>query len=343
MDITKCSKCLEVISNEFKVISAESETMEVSLFEDMRKSQILPEIASSEESKILCKSCKFWLENFYKKQISEAQKLSSMLDFSIQDCENQLIYLAASQPINKFQIDSESSSLSKTRSKLSRQIEKYTSAIKDLDDDYLSLNQQELDSSYQTFTDYDSYLEQSTRIKVLTSEIGYLSSTNLLFSLFRIGSEGRLGTINGMRLGRLDHLPVPWEEINAAWGHCALLLSTLHRLKSFKSKSINIYPLGACTRLSYRRDDHNRYELYFSEYNFTNLITNFNTAQCLFLEILEEFAEALREQQGMPYPISKGVIGGCSVMFDPIHKEIWCQALRFVLQDLNFLLHKLSS
>ena len=54
-----------------------------------------------------------------------------------------------------------------------------------------------------------------------------LQRTNVYNDTFCISHDGKFGTINGLRLGRLSNVPVDWPEINAAWGHALLLLQTV--------------------------------------------------------------------------------------------------------------------
>lgn len=51
---------------------------------------------------------------------------------------------------------------------------------------------------------------------------------------FCIGHDGVFGTVNGLRLGRVNGVVVEWAEINAAWGQTLLLLYTIARKLEFK-------------------------------------------------------------------------------------------------------------
>lgn len=59
----------------------------------------------------------------------------------------------------------------------------------------------------------------------LKTQLEKLSSINVLNAAFHIWQQGSFCTINGFRLGTLPHSPVEWNEINAAWGQTALLLT----------------------------------------------------------------------------------------------------------------------
>lgn len=71
-----------------------------------------------------------------------------------------------------------------------------------------------------------------------------LEKTNALNATFHIWHSGHFGTINTFRLGRLPSEPVDWNEINAAWGQCALLLNALARKINFKFSNYQIVPFG---------------------------------------------------------------------------------------------------
>ncbi|GAA5885594.1 hypothetical protein JCM3774_000106, partial [Rhodotorula dairenensis] len=66
-----------------------------------------------------------------------------------------------------------------------------------------------------------------TRLAHGRRELEKLQRTNVYNDAFCIGQEAGFGTINGLRLGRLPGVNVEWPEINAAWGHTVLLLSTI--------------------------------------------------------------------------------------------------------------------
>jgi beclin len=335
-----CNKCLQTIPDENLDTTGEAEAMEVSLFEDMKKTEILTQMADSQDPSVLCKSCGYWLEEWYIKQITELEHEAANLDASIQSCESQLEYFEKIKIPEEPSLINEINSVIESHTEIKTQITHYIKTLETLNADYLALAQEENSSLYALLTDLDSSLEVQKRLETVNSEINFLSSTNLLFRIFSIDSNGKFGTINRMRLGRSDSVPVPWNEINAAWGQCALLLSTLFKISSTKSKIVNIYPLGPYSRISYIRDDEKRFELFFSDYNY-NLIKRYNEAQNMFLEAVSELSRGIKDF-GMPYLIGSRSIEGLQIAFDPIFKDRWTQALRFLLQDLNYLLHKLS-
>jgi len=82
--------------------------------------------------------------------------------------------------------------------------------------------------------------------------------------LFRIDTDGPVGTINGLRYGKLTQTDPPWEEVNAAWGHVAMGTSMI--LKWLRNtceeskwmigplKIYRIQPVGSTSRLENRLD-----------------------------------------------------------------------------------------
>lgn len=65
------------------------------------------------------------------------------------------------------------------------------------------------------------------QIDVASAQLESLQRTNVWNDVFHIWKAGPFATVNGARLGRLGEANVTWEEINAAWGHCVLLLHTM--------------------------------------------------------------------------------------------------------------------
>lgn len=71
-------------------------------------------------------------------------------------------------------------------------------------------------------------------------QIKKLSGLNVLNTTFHIWNQGNFGTINGFRLGRLPCSPVEWNEINAAWGQAALLLTVTFNGFSFLFSCVTV-------------------------------------------------------------------------------------------------------
>uniref|UniRef100_F1L1E5 Beclin-1-like protein n=1 Tax=Ascaris suum TaxID=6253 RepID=F1L1E5_ASCSU len=79
----------------------------------------------------------------------------------------------------------------------------------------------------------------------LKTQLEKLSSINVLNAAFHIWQQGSFCTINGFRLGTLPHSPVEWNEINAAWGQTALLLTVLIKgEEDFHLRDYEIFPMG---------------------------------------------------------------------------------------------------
>ena len=78
-------------------------------------------------------------------------------------------------------------------------------------------------------------------------ELERLERTNVWADVFRISSDSGIGTICGLRLGRMNQ-NVEWSEINAAWGHVAFLLySVSNRLNIELNKWVMLYLLSWLT------------------------------------------------------------------------------------------------
>ena len=213
MNKITCEKCLEILSSEKTEEATETESMDVSFYEDMKKSQALAKIMDSEEPQILCKFCREKFEDYIKLQIADAEKESNLLDKSILECQKQILEL---ESIDEFDVITEIQLLAKSNDDALIDIIKCQQIIEELNQEYTLLLENEKIIEYNILTEYDNTLENSIRNCVINSEIQFLSSKSLLLRVFYISSFGKFGTINKMRLGRLDYEMVPWDEINAA-------------------------------------------------------------------------------------------------------------------------------
>lgn len=91
----------------------------------------------------------------------------------------------------------------------------------------------------------DDYKSLDCKLRYAQGQIERLKKLNVFTATFHIWHTGHFATINGFRLGRLPSVPVDWNEINAAWGHTAFLLSCLSKAIGMKEfQRYQIVPYG---------------------------------------------------------------------------------------------------
>ena len=74
----------------------------------------------------------------------------------------------------------------------------------------------------------DTLASLNAAIAQTQRDLASLARTNVYNDAFCIGHDGHgIGTVNGLRLGRVSGVNVDWAEINAAWGWTLLLLYTI--------------------------------------------------------------------------------------------------------------------
>jgi beclin 1 len=180
-------------------------------------------------------------------------------------------------------------------------------------------------------------LDQHLQMEV--EELAQLNRTNILNEAFHIWFDGHFGTINNFRLGKTPSEQVEWNEINAAWGHAALLLSTVARLRCVPWLKHQVVPMG-----SFSTVEPGRYELYGGAPVFW-ASSRFDKAMVGFLWCLNEVlqAERARTQEPVPYDIQDDKIGGLTIKLAANEPDQWTRALKFVLTNLKWLVGALSS
>ncbi|KAJ1304408.1 hypothetical protein OPQ81_005556 [Rhizoctonia solani] len=175
------------------------------------------------------------------------------------------------------------------------------------------------------------------------AELARLSRANVYNDAFCIGHDGVFGTINGLRLGRVTGVAVPWPEVNAAWGQALLLLHTIARKVGFVFEQYRLVPMGSCSRIERIGGDKAVYELFGSgELHIGRLLHNrrFDYGMVAFLECLRQIIEFAKTQESIefPYAIVKDKIGDASIKWQFNQEETWTRALRHVLLALKILL-----
>lgn len=173
-----------------------------------------------------------------------------------------------------------------------------------------------------------------------------LRKTNVYNDTFHISHDGPFGTINGLRLGSLETIRVPWQEINAALGNVVLLLATVVTKLNIKLQGYRLKPMGSTSRIEkYERDITNAskpkvtiLEAFSSgEYQIERLFNHSKLDNCMvaLLDILSQVAEKLREFDSsidIPYKMNKDKIGNLSVrLSSKTADEEWTNACKFLL------------
>lgn len=181
---------------------------------------------------------------------------------------------------------------------LDKEISKLTEKLKEknLEDDSLmeEINLQEV-------SQYEFQIElQNIQNQYVTSlnNLDLLRKTNIYNETFKISHNGPFGTINGLRLGSIHKIPVPWKEINAALGQVVLLLRLLSDQLNYPLKNYRLEPLGSYSKiLKYDITTKNwtTLEVYYDEnFKFTKLFhseTNFDKSLESLLDIVQQLSQ----------------------------------------------------
>lgn len=183
------------------------------------------------------------------------------------------------------------------------------------------------------------------RLQYTTEQLNRLKKTNVLNSAFYIWHNGHFGTINGLRLGRLQTVQVDWTEINAAWGQTAFLLSTLARHSGITFERYRLVPYGNQSFIEPLDGKKKTLPLYSSARIFTD--TKFDVAMVAFLDCLNQLKSHIENNSKpnfmLPYKIDKDKIGDPTKEFYSVKTQFntperWTKALKFVLTNLRWAL-----
>lgn len=185
------------------------------------------------------------------------------------------------------------------------------------------------------------------RLQYTSDQLNRLKKTNVLNSAFHIWHNGHFGTINGLRLGRLQTVQVDWTEINAAWGQTAFLLSTLARHSCIVFERYKLVPYGNQSFIEPLDGKKKPLPLYSSASFRIFTDTKFDMAMVAFLDCLNQLKSHIENNSKpnfmLPYKIDKDKIGDpnkefCSVKTQFNTPERWTKALKFVLTNLRWAL-----
>eukprot|EP01006_Ploeotia_vitrea_P030511 TRINITY_DN62905_c0_g1_i2.p1 TRINITY_DN62905_c0_g1~~TRINITY_DN62905_c0_g1_i2.p1 ORF type:complete len:399 (+),score=48.15 TRINITY_DN62905_c0_g1_i2:113-1309(+) len=159
-----------------------------------------------------------------------------------------------------------------------------------------------------------------------TEELNRLNNASIYNEAFHIWFDGHFGTINNFRLGRLRSQTVDPSEMNAAWGHAALLLHTIQRVRNIRWTKFQVLPCGSSPVVNPIEGGGSKttFELYtgaqgvfFAQKKFDKAMIGFLT--CLDEIIQQEMARfralpiANDQSMKVPYPIEGDKVGGLTI------------------------------
>lgn len=193
----------------------------------------------------------------------------------------------------------------------------------------------------------DDQMSAQFQLHYTTEELSRLKKTNVLNSTFHIWHNGHFGTINGLRLGRLQTVPVEWAEVNAAWGQTVFLLSTLARFTGVEFERYRLVPYGNQSFLEPLEGKRKLLPLYSSGGLRIFTDSKFDAAMVGFLDCLNQLKLHIEKTSQphflLPYSIDKDKIGDTNKEFYSIKtqfntQERWTKALKFLLTNLRWAL-----
>ena len=193
----------------------------------------------------------------------------------------------------------------------------------------------------------DDQMSAQFQLHYTSDQLNRLKKTNILNTTFHIWHNGHFGTINGLRLGRLQTVPVEWAEINAAWGQTVFLLSTLARFTGIEFERYRLVPYGNQSFLEPLEGKKKLLPLYSSAGLRIFTDSKFDAAMVGFLDCLNQLKVHIEKTSQphfmLPYNIDKDRIGDANKEFYSIKtqfntQERWTKALKFLLTNLRWAL-----
>jgi beclin 1 len=192
-------------------------------------------------------------------------------------------------------------------------------------------------------TKEEEKLSNERRADYILQEIKRLESTSSINGIniwYITTSEGDIGTVNGLRFGRLPSHQTPWSEINAAWGLCALLLYLLAKERKMTFSMYRIHPMGSHSKME-DIESKKVYDLFFTSPRQS--IQPFNQAMKCYLSCLKELSEFVEKKRAEKKHVlhsieeDSGKIGNYSVEYRSDSEVNWTRALKYLVIDLKYL------
>ncbi|KAI9292553.1 APG6-domain-containing protein [Neoconidiobolus thromboides FSU 785] len=242
---------------------------------------------------------------------------------------------------------------------LEKQLESLKLSIKELEeeDNYLKIEEE---NYWNEFNNYELQLNQfeincltiNSKYQFDLKQLEILHNTSIFNDLFHISQFDGIGTINGLRLGRLppEH-NTEWNEINAAWGQTVLALHVAANKLNFNFKKYTPYPNGSFSKILKENQDGTKeyYELFLppeSTFSRILLLRRYDYAMAGYLFCLEQihlYIQTLDPKFKLPYKIDNDRINNLPIHFQFHNLAQWSKALRYTLRNTKSILYFLTS
>ncbi|CAH8840819.1 unnamed protein product [Trichobilharzia szidati] len=218
---------------------------------------------------------------------------------------------------------------------------------------------EELDRATTQYNDQKlALMEAEEEMQCLESRLSYarshlrrLQRTNVLNVAFPIWYDGHIGVINGLHLGRLPNRPVGWEEINAAWGQCALLLQCISKKLNFTFQNYRVVPMGSQSKII-QLSISKEFPLYYTTGGMRLLSAGkFDTAMINFLDCVNQVQCVIEHSSNIQLPFrikDKGKLQDSdgqvySIRWNGNSEENWTKALKMMLINMKWIIAALSA
>lgn len=227
------------------------------------------------KEEIICEDCLKRRNSIEEKEIEQLEKEVKELEerIKIVDQDTEIMEKKTSQNeldlMNKAEIE-----ILKQISCFENEQENKKREINDLVELVLNLEKEE-EKFWEEINSYEQELYQLEEKKSvydkmvcnLESEIARLNEINVLNDVFKISALDEVGTINGLRIGKLkSEGNVNWEETNAGLGHLVHFFAfLLEKFKGFKFRKLDAFEInGSFSKIKGKIGDSiDTYEMFF--------------------------------------------------------------------------------
>lgn len=311
----------------------------------------------------LCTDCPDAVMEAYKEEIAAEKERKELYHQMAERLEQEVEEYKLQMP----ELDQELEELRQEEEKLKEKLKSTESKRSDIAAEMVRQREREKQlkaeeqSYWESFNEYQRRVLQfkeeqrsvDYQLQYMTEQLDRLKKTNVLNSAFHIWHNGHFGTINGLRLGRLQTVPVEWGEINAALGQAALLLVTLARNAGATFVRYKVMPYGnqSFVDVLEGKKKNQHWPLYSSAGLRIFADSKFDLGLVAYLDCLNQLKQHIeqssRSRFALPYTILKDRIGNgkefysVKTQFNTL--EGWTKALKFVLTNLRWALTWISA
>eukprot|EP01010_Urceolus_cornutus_P004233 NODE_646_length_1462_cov_311.830856_g486_i0.p1 GENE.NODE_646_length_1462_cov_311.830856_g486_i0~~NODE_646_length_1462_cov_311.830856_g486_i0.p1 ORF type:complete len:398 (+),score=95.45 NODE_646_length_1462_cov_311.830856_g486_i0:195-1388(+) len=320
--------------------------------EQVSKAEAVEALCAGELTGAVCGKCNEAIELYlqHEKESVDRRKLSEGLEWLMELNENasteQLQERVKEAEAEEEALQQELATLQEEHTRAQARLKSAEGLAEALDQEFKHCDRLLCAKELQDFFQNEIAAATTASTQNVHSEVKMIKETRVLSALFPIViAEGRVPTINNLRLEWSEDNPVEWSEFNAALGTACQCLESAAVLCRASFRIFRPSPNGSNSHMeTLLLNPQKRYPLFLNAQTFqhTQCVQSFDAAISAFVTCVGELAHFTGLAASLPYTITDDLVMGMSLHLTRTGPVKWTQAAQYLFQSLKKILDHIS-